>query len=394
MTPPASRCPFCNFALVPNAASCPNCGHVFSVAPKAGETPATRPPSSSSAGLPSPVPPGSPTRPGGWNVSGDESAFYPSVAPPPVAGASGVSSPSQPQIASYAAGPSLPALPKRRFRVTHLLLGLIALLLLFAVVEMGIIISRPAGATTGSIGPSGGSTTLPAQTGTPARYPTPSRTPLPTATATPLPPGLILYQENWPADQNEWSTSKQWKFIGDGTLGSDGSADGSTGNTFTLWYLKQMPTTDYKVEATIQFARSTDPQGHGYYEFGLMLRGNGRGSGYEVGVGYQAFVEGQLFTTCQSASNDAFITKIGNDSKPGTPCGAYTLPNELSGTSYTVDTNVHKFRAEVKGNSIALFIDDKPIANTTDNTYANAGQVGIRDVFGDINVLSFVVTSL
>lgn len=366
MTPSVPRCPFCDFALVPGAASCPNCGHIFSASVKAEKQ----------------------------QVPGAESAFYQSVAPPPVAGVSGVSSPSQPQMVPYHAGPPLPTPPRKRSRGTQLLLGLIALLLLFAVVEMGIIIGKPGGSSAGANAAPGVSSTSPAQAGRTPGFPTPTRTPLPTATATPLPPGLILYQENWPADQNEWSTSKQWKFISDGTLGSDGSADGSTGNTFTLWYLKQMPTADYKVEATIQFARSTDPQGRGYYEFGLMLRGNGRGSGYEVGVGYQAFVEGQLFTTCQSASNDAFITKIGNDSKPGTPCGAYTLPNELSGTSYPVDTNVHKFRAEVKGNSIALFIDDKPIANTTDNTYSNAGQVGIRDVFGDINVLSFVVTSL
>src|SRR5579885_115385 len=260
---------------------------------------------------------------------------------------------------------------------TALVLILVAALLLNRV-------SGPSAPVTG--GQRGGSaqpTSQPSSGNTPAPVATSSPTPVPTTAVT---AGTVLCQYDATTGFKSWVGSPEWKQISDGTLGSDGSSDGSTSNGYITWSDCKLPTANYAVEAQVQYVRSTN-NGDFQFEFGVMLRGDGDKNGYEVGVGASSAFG------C-SASQAAMVTLVQDGQ--GNNDHRYSCLSPLPGAAkdYSVDNTLHTDRAEISGNTITLLIDGRQLLQTSDNAYTDAGQVGLRDIYGDINIKSFKVTAL
>lgn len=71
-----------------------------------------------------------------------------------------------------------------------------------------------------------------------------------------------------------------------------------------------------------------------------------------------------------------------------------TKDQELKTTNYELDREWHTYRVEVKGLVIRLLIDGAAIADTDDNQYLPAGQVGIYDTKLQLNIRSFKVMTI
>jgi hypothetical protein len=255
-----------------------------------------------------------------------------------------------------------------------------------AVLALILVLTRPAASTnpitSSSPQASSGSSTAPGGASTAA---TPTQAAPPAA-------GTVLCQYDATHSFSNWNSSPEWKQLSDGTLGSAGADSGEGSNNFMAWSgCHTLPTSNYAVEAQIQYVRSADPDsgfGSGMFEFGIMLRGDGGTAGYEVGVG-------------QDRCNDTPIAMISliQQAQIGSPSqcfegGPVPLSGSGSSQNYNVDTNFHTYRAAITNNMITLSIDGNQLLQTSDNTYTNAGQVGLRDIYGDINVKSFTVIAL
>jgi hypothetical protein len=66
----------------------------------------------------------------------------------------------------------------------------------------------------------------------------------------------------------------------------------------------------------------------------------------------------------------------------------------LGYTSFVLDTNWHKYRLEVRGNTVKLFLEQAEVARAVDNRALEPGTVGIYCAGGQINVRSFRVIAL
>ncbi|MDQ2884887.1 MAG: hypothetical protein M3Y39_02270 [Chloroflexota bacterium] len=280
----------------------------------------------------------------------------------------------------------------RNFFQRNLVAVISAGVAVLAVLALLLVLLRPATPTNSS----SGSSSRPMATTTP---PTPTATTSGTATptadssATPTQASAttartVLCQYDTTKGFNDWINSSQWKSISNGMLGSAGTDDGNDGSKYITWSgCSQFPTANYAVEAQMQYVRNANPYNNKNFEFGIMLRGDGTASGYEVGAG-------------QDTCNDPTLAMISlvQDGQTGNPpqCSYGPAPLSGSGSShgYKIDTDWHTYRAEVTGNIIRLFVDGNKLLETNDNTFTDAGQVGLRDVYGDINVKSFKVTSL
>ncbi|HEU5382430.1 MAG TPA: protein kinase [Ktedonobacteraceae bacterium] len=282
----------------------------------------------------------------------------------------------------------------RLIALTTVLL-LIILLAVFAVPRLNLPLpglgSRPtATSTTGATAgitpqstPGVTPTTVPDATATATVLANPSPTNTPVSNGTPPPTGQILYQANWSQSLDGWLGSSQWKQVNNGELGSDGSSDGSSPtNSFIIWSPAHLSVANYKIVAQIQFVRSSN--GRGQFELGIIARGDGQQSGYEAGQ-----IAGGI---CDDNDQEAIISRI-NDAKSRPEVNCLGV-NKLVGQNYPVDTNFHTYEFDVTGNSLTLYIDSRLITQTTDNSFIDAGQVGLRDVLGDINVKSFIVYAL
>jgi hypothetical protein len=67
---------------------------------------------------------------------------------------------------------------------------------------------------------------------------------------------------------------------------------------------------------------------------------------------------------------------------------------DLGGSGFVLDGNWHKYRIEVRGNSVKLFLEQAEVARAVDNRALEAGTVGIYCAHGQINVRSFKVVAL
>lgn len=217
---------------------------------------------------------------------------------------------------------------------------------------------------------------------------TTNATTAPSATPTPTPAvGTVLYQANWSQGTDGWNLPPQWKVSGNGTLGSDGSANGSGNNSFSAWAPAKVTGSNYAIEANIQFVRTITTYGVNTSEFGILLRGDGTNNAYEAGVHnqdpgdyqyHQGFTQGAMTLIAKIVSD--------NQSKRGFSDDATTLKYQ----AYQPDTKSHLFRIEAFGNTIRFLIDKTLMITTTDNTYL-AGRIGLRAISADINVSSFKV---
>lgn len=220
-------------------------------------------------------------------------------------------------------------------------------------------------------------------------------TPIASATATPqnYAPGTVIYQADWSQNVTGWQpvqgpaglqnpTDWQWKWVNSGMLGSDGSS--ASNDTYTIWAPQLSLPRNYSVEATIAFIRTTNYTG---YAYGVVVRGDGNTSGYEVGA---AENNGNFYC---GAYNVAYVFVMsGNDGNIDQ--NACQLGTWLQTVNYTVDTDTHTFRIDVIANTITLYIDGNKMLTTTDNTYLDPGQVGLCDIYAQIDVQSFKVIAL
>lgn len=140
------------------------------------------------------------------------------------------------------------------------------------------------------------------------------------------------------------------------------------------------PTGDYAVEAEIQLLRYTD-EGmiSGVASFGIVARGQDDGSGYTAGP----CVSSGIFSCTKDQPTQrvaALWAKEGRttlDVRPFRPAGEW-----------------HRYRVEVRGNTLTVQIDGNLALSATDNTYRNGGKVGLWSNRCQISVRSFEVTPL
>ena len=104
--------------------------------------------------------------------------------------------------------------------------------------------------------------------------------------------------------------------------------------------------------------------------FGIFLRSSSAG-GYDAGVAL--------------GGSGTPLARITTD---------YFSVNSLSSAPFDPGKAIHTYRAEVKGNTIKLSIDNNPLASTTDNQFLDPGQVGLYSDSVQLEVISFKVTAL
>jgi hypothetical protein len=179
--------------------------------------------------------------------------------------------------------------------------------------------------------------------------------------------GTVLYQADWSKGMDGWAGSSDWKvdahkamLLNDGTVNCPSQA----GPTIVAPY--QVKIADYAVEATIQILRYTS------YEcpsFGLSVRGTAQPDGWKGYMAGADLYQGQLFV--------------------GT-----SYNNRVATAPFSADTSWHTYRVEVKDNEIKVLLDGSTVIDTLDNNYLSGEQVGLWCYATQIQVSSFVVSTL
>lgn len=209
----------------------------------------------------------------------------------------------------------------------------------------------------------------------------PTGTPVPTPTITPCPVGCVLYQADWSKGLNGWSASQGWKTVA-GMLVNDGT-NGAWGKWIAAPYHPGAQKIDnYAVEAEIQVVRSS---GGGlacddYVSFGVVARARADRAieAYWVGIGWDAPWGGWV-PTAHISANPLRRNFGGCKSALIEPVG------------FAPRNTWQTYRAEVKGNEVALFVDDELIAETKSNTYLEGGLVGLWSQRTELSVRSFKI---
>jgi hypothetical protein len=202
-----------------------------------------------------------------------------------------------------------------------------------------------------------------------SQQPTVPPTPTPTLPSTPTPiprpaPNTVLYQ----ADQSwsGWSGSNDWKIV-NGMLVNNGSG-GTLGPSIIAPY-DLGNVSDYAVEATIQVVHWNSCC---YSLFAIVARAVSTSAGSQ-GYSFQDDVQASAVQV--------------------TPSPSYSS-NALTGAPFAPGNTFHTYRAEVKGNSLKLFIDGGPKFDIADNSYSSGGQVGFWSYGVQLNISSFKIIAL
>jgi hypothetical protein len=111
-----------------------------------------------------------------------------------------------------------------------------------------------------------------------------------------------------------------------------------------------------------------------YISFGLLLRGE-----FDGHLGYFAKISGHFVLDTAKFSIRAYGSHI-----------------DKSEAYYSVDSEPHIYRAEVKGTVTKLLIDTVPIFEEPDkeNLFSSSGQVGLMTSLVPVKVTSFKVIAL
>ncbi len=192
-------------------------------------------------------------------------------------------------------------------------------------------------------------------------------------TCSPPPPKAadVLCQSGSADNWRGWHLGSGWKRLG-GVLLNDGSNGGYNGGpTLVAPASCQPKTMDYAVEAKIQVVTFSCC----YSGFGINVRGV-PSSSHEPG--YSTYIDAP--NDNQSNDSGANISVVGGD--------------VLKGASFSPGTNLHTYRAEVKGNTITFLIDGTAILSVVDNRYISAGEVGLWCANAQIELSSFEVVTL
>lgn len=185
------------------------------------------------------------------------------------------------------------------------------------------------------------------------------------------------YQADWSAGMNGWVGAAQWKTI-PGKLVSDGSSRRFPGSAAegadSVQPAYQPSTPGYAAEARIQII---DPGQSGcYVDVQLHTQAEGQGQsrhGYALG-----------YTQQYGQQTGAFVGRF-------FPYSNFTI---LKQTTFSPSSDWHVYRAEVEQNQLTLKIDGSTVLQTTDNTYLDAGQIGLGSGNCQVQVSSFTVTPL
>ena len=187
----------------------------------------------------------------------------------------------------------------------------------------------------------------------------PTETTVPTTveTETPEEAETVLYEiSDWSAGTSGWAAAGQWKTAG-GMLVTDGSSD-----SFAVAPVDLTGHPDYVVECEIQLLNphsDTDA-----FLIARMINGCGYWAGFD-------------------SNNTRMIIGYGSLGK-----------RSVAHVDFVLDGNWHKYRLEVRGNSIRLFLEEAEVARAMDNRASEAGTVGIYCGNGQINVRAFRVIAL
>jgi hypothetical protein len=179
--------------------------------------------------------------------------------------------------------------------------------------------------------------------------------------------GAVIYQTSQATGFASWAGTGQWKTAG-GLLVADGSESDGLGTAF-LSAPVAAPTSDYIVEAEIQFIREGPAPGIGH-SFGLIVRDDETGH-YAVGFGH--------IWNVGDGGQDELGIWLGGDSVP------------LGRSAYPLDGGWHTYRAEVRANKISLFVDGKSRFGATADRYLTGTAVGLWAQNSEVNIRSFEI---
>jgi hypothetical protein len=171
-------------------------------------------------------------------------------------------------------------------------------------------------------------------------------------------PTRVLYRADWSAGLGGWSGSSDWSVLR-GELLSAGNGG------LVVAPLEVDSTGDFAVEAEIQLLRYQITNG----SFGVMVRIQDNGTGYATGHD-------------ESAGVIVLRTELGG--------GRPTLDSQ----PFTPGDGWHRYRIEVRGNALRVFIDGAPVLSATDNTFLTGKRVGLWNSGAQLSVRSFEVSGL
>jgi hypothetical protein len=211
-------------------------------------------------------------------------------------------------------------------------------------------------ATSAPASPTTQATDAPAVTALPTEAPTVAVTAGPTALPSPtLPPTPTPYQADWTKEQ--WGTPPGWHISGNSLLN-----DGKSEVVYTMAPVPP-PSGDYAIEAEIEVIPNSCIGGG---SFGLIAR-----STYVAG-----------YTACT-------IAGIARVDLKGNKFAEYELVKREMPVA-----EKQRYRFEVRGPSLTLFINGGKVVEIKDNTMLDPGEVGIWCRDTQIIVYSFKVEAL
>jgi hypothetical protein len=175
-----------------------------------------------------------------------------------------------------------------------------------------------------------------------------------TAGAAQQPAGTVLYEiSDWAAGVSGWAAAGQWKTVG-GMLVTDGTSD-----SFAVAPVDLTGYADYVVECEVQIV---DPKTDtNVVLMARMINGQGYWGGF-------------------AGSSSGMVVGYGS--------------RELSRANFVLDGNWHKYRLEVRGNLVKIYLEQAEVARAVDNRALEPGTVGVYCAHGQINIRSFRVLAL
>jgi hypothetical protein len=150
--------------------------------------------------------------------------------------------------------------------------------------------------------------------------------------------------------------------------------DGNTGtfNPTTLWAACRLAgVTDYAVEAEIELIRYTYEVSTG---FGIVVRADADRRGYAAG-----HCGGPGLSMCGPNNWNAFVWSTEDPQHP------------ISAAPFKPEPGWHRYRVEVRGDNIKLYIDGNLYVAVTDSRYLSGPNIGLFSKAAVIRVRSFSV---
>jgi serine/threonine protein kinase len=187
---------------------------------------------------------------------------------------------------------------------------------------------------------------------------------------------VLPYRADWSTGLTGWTGTEGWTASG-GMLNSNGQDYGNGAGMFAPLDLSEIP--DYAVEAEIQVVRAAAGTISALVSFGVVVRMQNDGTGYNVG----SCASSGIFS-CATNQPAQWVAGLWADK------GRTTLDVR----PFKPGADWHTYRIEVRGNRITVSIDGSPALSTTDNTYISGTKVGLWSNRIQISVRRFEITAL